>query len=221
MTPAGLNPSFDDPDRLSRSSVVTTVFDQLLAAVHRGELEPGQRINDAELAKEYGVSRTPVREALQRLREIGIIEASASRFTRVAVVTPAQTAEAFVVWIALYEALVDEVIATVASDTVDQMEADAGDFLASLDPWDPREMATTNFSFFSRLQGESTNGALQRAINSVVHVIRLGSLHLPDHIDFASLARTQQQLLAAARARDPAAAREALNELRTFRIPQS
>ncbi|TAL46104.1 MAG: GntR family transcriptional regulator, partial [Salinibacterium sp.] len=52
------------------------VFEQILAAVHAGALLPGQRISDAALAEQFGVSRTPVREALQRLREIGIIEAS-------------------------------------------------------------------------------------------------------------------------------------------------
>ena len=72
-----------------------------------------------QLAEQFGVSRTPVREALQRLREIGVIEASASRFTRVADVTPVQTAQALVVWIALYAALLEEVVPVASTSAAD------------------------------------------------------------------------------------------------------
>ena len=97
---------------------MTNVYEELLEAVHRGDLLPGERISDGELAKRYGVSRSPVREALQRLRDIGIIEASASRFTRVAVVTPVQTTQAYVVWLSLFATLVEEVIESVPVETV-------------------------------------------------------------------------------------------------------
>ena len=172
-----------DEDRLATSRVVTTVFEQILEAVHEGTLLPGERISDAVLAAQFGVSRTPVREALQRLREIGIIEASPSRFTRVAVVTPEQTAQAYVVWLALYRALVEEVVPRVAEGTFEQLEEDHAQFLIALTKLDLQRIATTNFQFFSRLPAESHNPALQRAIVSVVHIVRLGSLHLPEYID--------------------------------------
>ena len=221
MTPAGRIPTFVEPEKLATSSVVTNVFDQLLAAVHRGELQPGQRINDEQLAREYGVSRTPVREALQRLREIGIIEAAASRFTRIAVVTPAQTAQAFLVWLALYGALVDEVIPIVPDEVVEAMERDAAAFAANIQPWDADKLATTNFDFYSRLVQLSTNAALLRAITSVVHILRLGSLHLPAHLDVATLSVAQRAMLSAARNRDVAEAHAALEQLRAIEVPQS
>ena len=48
-----------------------------------GELAPGARIRDAELAAELAVSRTPVREALQRLERIGMVTMYPSRYTEV------------------------------------------------------------------------------------------------------------------------------------------
>jgi DNA-binding GntR family transcriptional regulator len=198
---------------------VTTVYERLLEAVHHGDLLPGQRISDAELAARFGVSRTPVREALQRLRDIGIIEASASRFTRVSVVTPVQTTQAFIVWLALYGALVDEVIDRVPASTLSLMESDMADFSAHLDPWDPEGAATTNFTFFSRLMQLSENPALQRSINGVVHIIRLGSLHLPRALDMTALAGAQRMLTDAARRHDLGRAHEALTTLRAIEIP--
>lgn len=209
----------DDDAKLAPSPVVTSVFEQLLGAVQRGELLPGQRISDAELAAEYGVSRTPVREALQRLREIGVVEASASRFTRIANVTPEQTAQAFVVWLALYVPLLHEVIPIATDELVEQLEADHADYLASFTGMDIQAMASANLSFVSRMPALSANAALQRAITSVVHVIRLGSLHLPGYIDLGALGRAQQLLIQAARERSLEIAAEALIVLRNIRIP--
>ena len=210
-----------DDEKLATSKVVTTVFEQILAAVHEGTLLPGERISDAALATQFGVSRTPVREALQRLREIGIIEASPSRFTRVAVVTPEQTAQAYVVWLALYRALVEEVIPRVADGTFETLEEDHAQFLVSLTRLDVQRIATTNFMFFSRLPAESTNPALQRAIVSVVHIVRLGSLHLPEYIDLEALGRAQGLLLEAVRLRDVHFARDAMKLLAHIEVPQA
>ena len=45
--------------------------------------EPGERLNDAELAQWLGVSRTPVREALTRLEESGLVQTKPGRYTMV------------------------------------------------------------------------------------------------------------------------------------------
>ena len=206
--------------KLATSKVVTTVFEQILAAVHEGNLLPGQRISDADLAAQFGVSRTPVREALQRLREIGIIEASPSRFTRVADVTPEQTAQAYIVWLALYRALVEEVVPRVADGTLAVLEEDHAQYLVSLTQLDLQRVATTNFLFFSRLPLESGNLALQRAITSVVHIVRLGSLHLPAVIDLDAVGRAQGLLIEAVRLRDVTFARQAMKVLAQIEVPQ-
>ncbi len=45
----------------------------LLEAIDRHEFRPGDRLVEAELAERFGVSRTPVREALQRLETHGVV----------------------------------------------------------------------------------------------------------------------------------------------------
>jgi DNA-binding GntR family transcriptional regulator len=64
------------------------VFQRIGERIVNGELAPGTRIRDADLAHELAVSRTPVREALQRLERIGLVTMYPSRFTEVTSLTP-------------------------------------------------------------------------------------------------------------------------------------
>lgn len=50
------------------------VYDHLLRRIFDGGLVPGSPLREVELAEELGVSRTPVREALGRLAEYGVVE---------------------------------------------------------------------------------------------------------------------------------------------------
>ncbi|MDW4574406.1 GntR family transcriptional regulator [Microbacterium sp. M3] len=59
------------------------VYARLGEAILDGRLAPGERLRDQELAEWLGVSRTPVREALQRLERAGLVEVSPHRYTRV------------------------------------------------------------------------------------------------------------------------------------------
>ncbi len=69
---------------LERRSVSDDVYHRLRDAIVDGELRPGERIRDYELAADLGTSKTPVRHALARLAEGGLVEMQRNRYTRVA-----------------------------------------------------------------------------------------------------------------------------------------
>jgi DNA-binding GntR family transcriptional regulator len=69
---------------IPRVSARDAAYERLLDWITLGPLEPGEAIRDAEVAERLGVSRTPVREALQRLERDGLIEVFPGRGTRVA-----------------------------------------------------------------------------------------------------------------------------------------
>ena len=71
------------------------IRDSLEQRIIEGELGIGKRLDEAELSAHYGVSRTPVREALQRLAESGLAEHLPRRGTFVRAPSLAELVEMF------------------------------------------------------------------------------------------------------------------------------
>lgn len=55
------------------------VYEALQSAILSGQLEPGERLRQEEIAARWGVSQTPVREAFRRLEAEGLIEHEPNR----------------------------------------------------------------------------------------------------------------------------------------------
>lgn len=73
--------SLDSP--VSRRLLSDEVYLRLRDSIVRGELAPGEKVKDSELADRLGLSRTPVREALARLADTGLVEAKPGVYTRI------------------------------------------------------------------------------------------------------------------------------------------
>jgi DNA-binding GntR family transcriptional regulator len=58
---------------LAQESTPAIIADKLRQAIGHGELKPGAQLGEAELARRFGVSRGPVREAMSRLTQEGLL----------------------------------------------------------------------------------------------------------------------------------------------------
>ena len=82
------------PQRQTRAAeLAAALADEIL----RSRLAPGQRLDEQELAQRFGVSRTPVREALGQLAATGLVEHRPRRGVIVAVISPQRLQDMFVV----------------------------------------------------------------------------------------------------------------------------
>lgn len=61
-------------DREENKNLVETAYNMILDRITRFSLSPGSSISDYSLSKELGISRTPIREALLRLVDDGLLE---------------------------------------------------------------------------------------------------------------------------------------------------
>lgn len=59
----------DSPPSTLKAHLVATLREAIIAR----KFKPGERLNESQLARQYGVSRIPVREALQQLQEQGLV----------------------------------------------------------------------------------------------------------------------------------------------------
>jgi len=80
------------PSMKKRSEVLREAIEEMIAV---GKLPPGHHLDETELANEFGVSRTPIREALIQLASMGIIVMRPRRGALVTEIAPQQLIEMF------------------------------------------------------------------------------------------------------------------------------
>ncbi len=76
-----------DPDEGIARTAADRVFEALQAAIIRGDIPPGTRIGETELAERFGTSRGPLREALRRLEARRLVERTPHVGIRIASLT--------------------------------------------------------------------------------------------------------------------------------------
>ncbi|WP_068547200.1 GntR family transcriptional regulator [Thalassotalea crassostreae] len=76
------------------------IYNQLCSAIISGEIKPGQRLEEQDIADKYGASRTPIREAFRLLHNSGLVESKAHKGVTVIELNIEQLAD-------MYEALAE------------------------------------------------------------------------------------------------------------------
>lgn len=112
------------------------VYRRLRDAIVDGTFEPGEILKDGELATWLGVSRTPVREALLRLAEGGLVVATPGRSTRVSTLDLRAVREARDVVAAMHELAVREAVSDLTDDDLEAMREANTRFRAALEAGD-------------------------------------------------------------------------------------
>jgi DNA-binding GntR family transcriptional regulator len=83
--------------RIPAQSLRDRVLEAIRDALIRGEFKPGEKVPEQELAEQLGVSRTPVREALQVLEYQGLVQTRPKNGTYIADVRPEDVRDALIV----------------------------------------------------------------------------------------------------------------------------
>lgn len=108
----------DRPDVLSVEELVTNA---LRDAILSGELRPGDRLLQEQLAEQLRVSRIPLRDALRRLEAEGLVRMGPRRGAEVASLTPADVREIYGIRVALEPELVRDGIASLTPADIDRL----------------------------------------------------------------------------------------------------
>ena len=141
-------------------------------AIVSGVLAPGEQLRDAELAARVGLSRTPVREALARLTDEGLVESKPHAYTRVTPLERRDCQDAYVVLRALQELAVREAVPRLTPAHLQVMRAANEQFAAALDAGDVDAALAADDAFHGALLTASGNRALVAAIERLLPQIR-------------------------------------------------
>src|SRR5258708_11164541 len=108
---------------LARVCLRDVAYAQMRDWIIDGTLQPGEPLRDEALAEALGMSRTPIREALQRLEDDGLVGTTTARRTFVSPVTLTQAREVFPI-VAALEGLAGRLAAAQMDDAaLDEMRA--------------------------------------------------------------------------------------------------
>jgi len=164
----------DSPTQIPRATFASMVGERLRSSIIDGTLPPGSQLNEVELAASYGVSRGPVREALQRLIQEGLLRSAPHRGVFVPVMSSEDIDDIYLAREALEAAAVRRIVGTPRAAsaykdldrivrTMSQAEA-AGD-------WET--VANRDLDFHTELVSAAGSQRLERMFTTVISETRL------------------------------------------------
>ena len=123
------------------------VFNTLRQAILRGELKPGERLMEIQLANKLGVSRTPIREAIRKLELEGLVLMIPRRGAEVAEITEKSLRDVLEVRRALEELAVALACDRITEEEVESLKEAAKEFEQALKGGDVTEYAEADVKF--------------------------------------------------------------------------
>ncbi|MCY1138244.1 GntR family transcriptional regulator [Actinoplanes sp. Pm04-4] len=159
-------------ERVQRRLLRETAYEAIRDAVVRGDLAPGAAVNSAELADQLGLSRAPVRDALARLADEGLVETKPQSYTRVTQVAPSEVRDAAAVVRAMHELAASTTVGALQTDDIAQMRAANERFEAAARAGDIDAAMAADDELHGVLVKASGNRALAATIERYTPLIR-------------------------------------------------
>jgi len=181
--------------------VSADVYERLRQAIVSGEMEPGASLVESAVAARYGISRTPVREALRRLEQDGLVERG-DRGMRVRTRSPEEILEIYEVRIVL-EASAARAAAERGSRLDLMRIRHAREEMEAADSGDAAAMAATNRAFHRAIWAASHNGTLVDLLSRLdSHLVRYPATTLTSEGRWPTVLREHAEMLRAIEAGD-------------------
>ena len=123
------------------------VFNTLRQAILRGELKPGERLMEIQLANKLGVSRTPIREAIRKLELEGLVLMIPRKGAEVAEITEKSLRDVLEVRRALEELAVRLACDKISEEKIQELKEAAEYFQSTLKSGDITKIAEADVKF--------------------------------------------------------------------------
>ncbi|HWO95626.1 MAG TPA: GntR family transcriptional regulator [Bacillus sp. (in: firmicutes)] len=153
---------------IKRSSFRDEVYQTLKKAIIMLEIEPGQRLHDKELAEKFGISRTPVREALKRLEDEGLVQSIPGSITRAALLDMEEAKHAFTVVAVLHSLAARLAVPLLNEEDINMLETSNEALRISLEQHDVVKAIEADEVFHGVFLKVTGNPEIEAALERIV-----------------------------------------------------
>ena len=158
------------------------VFNTLRQAILKGELKPGERLMEIALAERLGVSRTPIREAMRKLEQEGLVVMIPRRGAQVANITEKDLNDVLEVRIALENVAIEKACARMTEEEMRRLWLAAKEFEHTIAEGNLVKLAEADVAFHEVIYQASDNKRLIQVLNNKRDVERAKQLSF-QHIE--------------------------------------
>lgn len=188
-------------------SVADSVYNSLREAITSLSLRPGQTLIETEIARQLGVSVTPIREALRRLHENGLVALNRYRGATVAELTSRDVHEIYQLRILLEPFAVELSLDNLTENDFTALAHYLEQADEALQSGDLQMLSKSNRQFHGLFIERSQHSRLQRVLGNLQDMNRVIALMTWEGVGFDALEQYEhREILAAARDRDKDAA---------------
>ena len=143
------------------------VFNTLRQAILRGEMEPGERLMEIQLAEKLGVSRTPIREAIRKLELEGLVIMIPRKGAEVAHITEKDMRDVLEVRAALEELAATLACRNVTPERIEELKMANKRFEATIISKDVVAIVDADVNFHDIIYAMTDNQRLIQIINNL------------------------------------------------------
>lgn len=193
----------DSDATIDRRPLSQKLSDRLRTMILDGDLAPGERLQEKDLSERFGVSRTPLREALKVLSSEGLVTLAPNRGATVTDLAPDEVAETYPVMGAL-EALAGELACAHATDAeIDAIARLHRDLIHRYEARDLQGYFVVNEEIHRSILAAARNATLSRHYNQLAgRVSRARYRVTMTETQWATAVKEHETMLAALKARD-------------------
>ena len=179
------------------------VFNTLREAILKGELKPGERLMELQLAAKLGVSRTPIREAIRMLEQEGLAVTVPRKGAEVARMTEKDMEDVLQVREALDELDVNIACEKITEEQLENLRQAMKEFEASTKSGDVKRIAQADVLFHDIIYQSTGNSKLVSMLNNLrEQIYRYRVEYLKDADSYPNLMKEHEEIEHALAKRD-------------------
>lgn len=189
------------------------VFNTLRQAILKGELEPGERLMEIQLAERLGVSRTPIREAIRKLELEGLVLMVPRKGAEVAKISEKSLRDVLEVRRSLEELAIELACQRMTEDDIEELEKAQKAFAEAVACKDVMLMAEADEAYHDIIYKGTCNNRLVQILNNLrEQMYRYRLEYIKDADKRQILLIEHDNILKAMKARHVAEAKAAMRE---------